>query len=421
MNFQKVTIASFLVVSFSSQAIVQFQAGTPAKASEVNANFSELSDRVQVVETSTATVSGTVSDLAARIQAVEGKEGNNGDTDGYVSAKVNGVEMMVYSGSSYWLDSFSIKTNKGVSVVVDAEGYPSINTFHYESADCTGQPYFDNVLSKSNKDVGYTYPNPKLDGNTVIQYDGVSIYYTSSSSLQLVKLNYKSTGNPSSCSINSGTIIGSKVLPNDPNITGISSVPLIITGIGTNLTVTEEVGEGSGIPSGMLNVYASGVKIGTIPDWFVPDSADEAFFGVKLDSSPGQTVTMYKDGTYSGFNAGSNEYLYYLSEDCSGNAYVKVLNDYDKEWWSTTGTIKGPIKNNGLYYELSSEIYKISSGAKSKHSYSSGSCSSNTDSNKKGYKLATITTEPDLPIFTPPITIEGWEEETQYDSLLEAY
>ena len=205
-------------------------------------------------------------------------------------------------------------------------------------------------------------------------------------------------------------------MPNDPDITGIDSVPLIITGIGSDLKISStEIG----IPvAGSFNVYASGVKIGTTTR--LPNSVS-TYVSVKLDNYNQASITLYKNGTYNG-NIISSASLYFESSDCSGTPYYELADDADKEWWNTSLSTKTTIINQDSYYELSSQAYRVSVSFQSRKIYYNDTCSTFTyDGSNNAYKEATLTMSPAVPVFTPPITIEGYSEPTPYNSLPEAF
>ncbi len=380
-----------------------FTPNTPAKASEVNANFQDLSDKLNQVG------SGTPTD--------PGSSNNYDPYDGtyHVQAQVNGVDMTVITDYSY--ANYTIETPTKAYINVDVNGRAGSGLV-YESEDCTGQPYFVSYNNDIEEvTVGTTYLNPKLQSHISIAYDGTDLFYDSKDNF--VKLYYQSYTDhyygKGICQKRNGADIASKALLNDPAVTGISNYPLHITGVGSPITITAEVGDPANQTSGKFKVYAAGVKIGYTN--YKPRSGDQYIY-VYLDSNPTADINLYKDGTHRG-GVGPVRF-YYPSPDCIGNAYAEVLEEYDTLWWSSKSTSEGSIVTNGdNYYKLGNTIYKMSNGYQS--ILSNGTCG-NTSSNsyRNGYRLATQTSNPYPDTFATPITIEGYEEEVQYDALGEA-
>jgi hypothetical protein len=383
-----------------------FTANTPAKASEVNSNFQSLSNKITTLE-------GDVSNIVSG-----GSNGDNYDPyDGtyHVSAQVNGVDMTVITDYNY--NYYKIETPTKEYININHNGTTS-NILYYASEDCTGQPYFNFEYDTDNITTGTTYLNPKLQSHVKIAYAGTNLFYDSKNNF--VKLYYQSHTDydyKGGCVKNNGAKIVSEALPNNPAITGISGYPLHITGVGSPITVIGEVGDPANQTYGKFKVYAAGVKIGYTNS--KPDYGDE-YIRVYLDTNPITSTSVYKDGTYSG--GVSSKIFYYPSTDCTGNAYAEVLKEYDTLWWSSNSTNEGYIVTNAdNYFRLGDTIYKMSNGYQSTSRSYDGYCS-NTSSNsyKNGYRLATQISNPNPDSFATPITIEGYEEEVQYDALGEA-
>lgn len=372
MNLQFLTVALVLALPISAQA------GGPSAFN--GQSFSALNERLQALE-----------------------------NDGHVTAMVNGVEMKVNSAMPGY---YEVITPTGVLVPVDENGYPTSSALYYASDDCTGTPYIRELALDEKKNPGESYTNPNLTDAVQIAYDGASVYYSRRE--DFVKLNFNSQYNVSyhKCFSFSGTDVAHRALPNDPAITGITSFPLLITGAGTPITISAEVGEK---PVNDKIVYANGVRIGQAS--YIPTGPDVGI-QVKLDAYPDEWIVLYKDGSYTGLSFGNQAVLYYPTADCSGMPYVRVLNDFDREWWDSTKTMEGPVVNNGDYYELSEEIYRMPpSGYKSRRYASFDACLQPNDSGKFGYKKAIQTAQPDLPVFTPPITVKGLADDTTYEAL----
>ena len=402
----KKTLSIVLMGLISTASLAEvpntFVSGEVATAAKFNENFTSLSDEIDDVK-------AAVSNLTSGA----GSSSGGSNSDGSVIAKVNGVDMRV---SSTQLGVYSIVTPTGKTISVNAEGYPQHYTLIYESNNCTGQAYFEHYQLDLEKTAGHVFANPKLSTGISVVFSDGSIGYSLNNTF--TKVNYRSRyfgPGSDSCSSYSGTGIAAKVLPNEPGITGINSLPLIISGIGSELKISStEVGTPV---TGSFNVYASGMKIGTTARH--PYSVSNGFY-VKLDGFNQASITLYKDGSYSG-NIVSAATLYYQLADCSGDPYYLLAYDADKNWWNTTLSAKSTITNNGNYYGLSSQAYKVSQAFGSRK-FSSGSCSnSTTDGSNNAYQQATLTNSPVVPIFTPPITIEGYSEPTPYSSLPVAF
>ena len=384
-----------------------FVDGTAASAGEVNANFDAVES---AVNDNDVRINSNFSQLDSRLKEIEGRSS-------YLTAQVNGVDMQV---SSHTVGLYSVITPTGLSLTVNTEGYPLENWLYFESNDCSGQPYIKPFQLDSSKPVGYTYPNPKLNNSISVVYDGTSVYY--SDTVEIVKLHYQSQLIPDTgCTKLSETIIAMKALSNNATVTGIMSFPLIITGVGSNLVITTEVGSPAAGTQGEYVVYASGVRIGTT-NFSKPESASYSIPSVKLDAYPGEVISLYKDGSYSGFTRVLPRTFYYINANCAGDPYAEVLANYDTYWWDTSFPtyISGIIQNNGSYYELSSEVYKMSLGAQSYRKDGTG-CISVPTPGHYGYKRAILTTPVDFPVFTPPITVDGWSEGTLYYNVPEAF
>lgn len=380
-----------------------FVDGTAASAGEVNANFDAIES---AVNDNDVRISSDFSELDNRLKGIE-------ESNSYITAQIIGVDMQVSSQS---IGLYSVITPTGLSLTVNTEGYPIQNQLYFESNDCSGQPYIKSFQLDSSKPVGYMYPNPKVNNSISIVYDGTNVYH--SDTVEIIKLHYQSQLIPDTgCTKSSEAIIAMKALINDVAVTGITSFPLIITGVGSDLVITTEVGVPAGVSQEEYVVYASGVRIGvthTKPVYSIRD--------VELDAYPGETINILKDGSYGGFTRVLSSTLYYPGGNCTGEPYVEVLPNYDTSWWSPNSTDyrSGIIQNNGSYYELSSEIYKMSQGAQSYRKSATG-CISVSSTILFGYKRAILTNPVDFPVFIPPITADGFDEGILYDNVPEAF
>lgn len=379
-----------------------FVAGEVATAAKFNENFISLSNEIDEVRSSVSSISD---------------EPGNSSPDGSVIAKVNGVDMRV---SSVLLGMYNIVTPTGKTISVSADGYPASTTLVYESQDCTGQAYLSHYQFSEfiTKTPGHVFANPKISSTVSVVYSNDELGYSSNDTL--TKINYRSIDYGSSsigCYSSTGTYLASKILPNDPEITGIDSVPLIISGIGSELSISPtEIGTPS---VGSFNVYANGTKIGTTRSLPNANGPESSIYVALEGDYLGSTIYLYKDGTYRGYDDVNTSNLLYLSNSCTGNAYVKVINNGVENFLDTSKISVKLVKNNNSYYELSSEAYRTNSTSGSYRSYSNGQCYTNSTnfSRVAAYKIATLTDAPAVPVFTPPITIEGYEEPTPHNLL----
>ncbi len=392
-----------------------FVSGDIATAEAFNQNFQSLDSRVNSLEAEAI-------NIKAQVDSLESNSNNSGEggstsataTDGYITASVNGTPMKVHSST---IGYYSVITPTGFTLLVDVEGYPTSSTVYFENSDCVGQPYSGQHAIRAEhtrgKPIGYVFANPLISSLTDLALVGGSVYYTQKS--ELIKLNYKSMLSGENCHNSNGLAAVFKMLPNNKEVTGIESFPLVISGVGSPLIISEEVGEPT---TGSFNVYAGGVKIGTT-DYHPNRSSGFDAVRVKLDGYSNKTVTLYKDGTYIGGDFSSNKHLYYTDASCSGTAYVEVLSNGVTHWWSQDQLGTQIVNNNGNYHSLSEQVYRPSTTAGSRKSYSDGSCykSSTVLNANGGYKVASLTDAPNIPVFSLPITIEGYTEPTPINSL----
>lgn len=394
----KLQLFILMAFSWSAHGIVTFQSGDIATAEDFNANFQELKE-----ETSSNTAS--IEDI---------KSNSFSKTDaGRVTALVNGETRDVYAVNP----SYNMVYVGQSTVIVGADGeLPWESQSYYESSDCTGQPYIPVHYIDLEKPIGEEFINPKVSSITNFHKIGDEAYYDTGS--PLVKLHYQSVRYSSGCSITSSMIAAVPAYLNDPDVTGIT-FPLVISGVGTTFSFTEEVGT---IPDNAttgthFEIYANGVNIGYSK--YLPSSA-ESYISVYLYDNQDDQIYLYKDGTYSGYDNGSSEYLHYESNDCSGQPYVKVLENAATKWWDENKLSETVVKNNDDFYNLSNQIYKFPNGSQSYKYYSSDSCRTIESTNQSGYKKAISTTSPAVPVFEPPIVIEGYTEPTNYNELPDA-
>ena len=381
-----------------------FVAGEVATAAKFNENFKALSDDIDDIKSS---INSSTNDGTTII-----------NSDGSIMVTVNGVRMKVNNGATNY---YLITTPTGLTLAVNANGEPTSRELIYGSNDCSGDAYYPLYALRSfiNEPVDYIFTNPTFIKHkpTIIYSEDEGLGYTYED--ELIKVNYNSIKNANgTCYASSSTELASKFIANDTSITGINSIPLIITGGGSKLKIQSEVGDAQPIATGEMNVYADGIKIGTTT--YYPNSVTDSV-RVKLDDFDQKTITLYKDGSYDGLNVTSAN-LYFTDENCTEDAYYLLASDPDKYWWDTTLSSVSYIENNDNYYTLSSQAFRVSKPFKSRKSSYGGSCFSSTfEVENKAYKKATLTNAPEIPIINPPITIDGYTEPTSYDSLPEAF
>lgn len=383
------------VISYSAQSLVTFQGGDIATAEDFNANFQENKDLIITNATS--------------IEKLKANSLSQEDV-GQVTALVNGIERKI---TSHALGYTTVRVDQ-TNIVIGLNGELAFDaSSYYESENCSGQPYIPVHYINIDKSIGEDFINPKLGASTSFhKLNGEPFYDVGS---PLVKLHYKSSSYNSNCSALKGSTIAVPAYPNDPDVTGVS-FPLIISGVGTRFSIDNEIG--AAIPNGQYEVYANGVSIGfttRTPIYYVD------VIQVKLYDYDNATINLFKDGSYTGYVDGYSETLYYESTDCSTQPYVSSLINQSTSWWNADNLTSRVIKNHGVFYILSPEAYKFPNGSKSfLQSYSDSECTELSSTDNIGYQKATLTTAPSVPVFEPPITIEGYSEPTQYDQLPDA-
>lgn len=396
----------FLISNITLAAVPNtFKSGDLATAKAFNENFQSIDLNIESINSELITLKGQVSEKSG-----EGEDKNL--KAGYISAEVNGVVMQV---SSSMLGHYSIITPKGHTVSVDIEGNPSVSWIYYESNDCSGEAFYsiyqitNSVISNEQ---GYTFSNPKLSTDLSIIYDGTNILYSLNN--EIIKLNYSSGFIGGKCHITKGTSAVTRLIANDSEVTGIESFPLIISGVGSTVSISEEIGEDF---VGTYKVFANGTYIGETDR--KPDRASD-YISVKLTNYNNKNITLYKDGTYSGGGFFSSKTLYFVGSDCTGASYVKVLDDSNRNWWNANLLDFDYIMNDDKYYTLSTQVYRAPASVGSyRNYYNSGVCSNSSTAldMDAGYQIATETPNIDIPSFTTPITVEGYSEPTQINSL----
>lgn len=366
-------------------ALEIFESGEIATAKAFNDNFSELDGKINQLQNS----------------------------HGWLKRVVNGVEMRV---SSARYGNYGLQTDKGVSATINEDGYPVGQFIYYEQNNCTGDAYYS-VNFTDNKSLNHLYVAKRLSPRQVA-YDGSQLLMTDET--EVVKLHSQSRRINGECSNTKTTEIAFKLIANDQKITGFpNNLPYVIQGNEVQLKLTKVVGSSSsgGTTLKTRNVYANGTKIGTVN--YLPKTASHSLSGVSLTGYEGFSVTLYKDGSYTGLNLIKEDEVSFISAGCTGTPYLEVLDNFDQKWWYSDRLNRIIIKNNGKFYQQSEQLYKMSAGAKSER-WNSGSCFSRSGTKKNAYRRLTETSAPDMPTFTAPITWDDFVPVTEYGSLPEA-
>ena len=191
-----------------------FQAGTPARASEVNENFTAVEASV---DDNAANISANATNIQTNTDAIAASSLGGGITvfaqgvsiGRLVSGVQNTDQMTIVSdaGFVYIMSTRSANTYLGPSVVV-----------YFSELDCTGAAYV-----RDRAGIGAW----SMDVGNVVRSDGgtpVSAYYTPRGSAQVLGTPYASFAQNNSCTNGSGTHSLFAVFPNDEAITGVSSV-----------------------------------------------------------------------------------------------------------------------------------------------------------------------------------------------------
>jgi hypothetical protein len=367
-----------LLATSQANALVEFHTGEVVTASDMNGNFKELEEKIKAPA------------------AFEPNALANGEPV-YVQSYSTGSYGLTYSDNNY--------------IYIFAEGYPRISVFYFEESGCTGSAYLQEHSIPKDAEIGVEFLNPLMSTREAYSYDGVNLYKGTSETK--VRLNYKSMSRSGVCSPAEGVTIAAQAIP-----TRDLTLPISITEIGTSLIVSEVVGtepEVEEIQS--ANVYANGVFIGVTN--YVPNK----FYSLRvtLKEYNQQTISLRKDGTYYGFDNGGfpSRSLYYLDQNCVGNAYVKTR-DHLTYFWDIQPGAQSALKNGTKYYTAEGQYYNASSGVASRRN-NDGSCYSFDYDNRQHetdiFQIATETDNPELiaPVLEPPITIDGWYPVQQND------
>jgi len=403
MRFQFFLLLAF---SWSAHGLVTFQSGDVATAEDFNSNFQELKD--EAISNTTA------------IEDIKSNSFSKADA-GRITALVNGETREV----STFSPSYNMVYIGQNTVMVGADGeLPWGSQSYYESSDCTGQPYISVNHIDLTKPIGEEFVNPQVSSKTNFHKIGGEAYYETGS--PLVKLHHKSLSTAGNdCFNSSGTIAAVPAYPNNPDLTGIS-FPIIISGVGTSFSITEEVGvaaESGGGGSGNYKVYGDGVEFGFITS--LPNGPVSSLSVTLIDYNQ-QVITVYSDGTYSGFNNGGSfsRDMYFKSADCMGTGYFPYL-PKTYAWWDIEEVEYRLFKNGFSYYTTGGQLYLMTSAPMSYKLADTGICSNSVSgvgsTGEYTYREAELTANPELtaPVINVPITIEGWNPAVTYQDLPE--
>ena len=337
------------------------------------------------------------------------------DFSPYQNRMVNGVEMRVGQVNGFGYATYI--SAKGLELEIDEDGFPggeSSDDIYFSERNCQGTKYLDSGFSGA-YEIGHTYAAVKTSG--IVTHVEGRLYMAMST--DIIKLNAKSVlTSYQGCRNAVDTKYVFELLPNDPAITGFpNDFPYVVDG-SDSLKLTEEVGTASfNTGVGSAAVYANGERIGVLTQAHEDEGVS---IQVRLDGYGNKSITLYKDGSYSGFRSPPASVLYFSQANCLGHAYHKVLDDYSKEWWFPSALSDNQVMNNGKYYNQSQQVYKMTDGPESSRSESGVCRSENGMDAKLGYVRLIETAVPERPVFTPPITWDDQPVSADYESLQEA-
>jgi hypothetical protein len=202
MNTSKIFISAFVVLLSSSvfgqtQVPNTFQSGQPARAAEVNANFSELENAVN--QNASDIVANTAS-----IQAIGSPRVLDGGD--------NEIGRLISIGENHW--SIEVITQQGYLITVSTrDGKINTGLLFFASFDCTGTPHIDSTFFGGY--VAITYDVTGVPGLSYIDKNSVPLTNFLSNSFIF---------GAGGCSVaTSGGTTVFPILPNDPTVTGVST------------------------------------------------------------------------------------------------------------------------------------------------------------------------------------------------------
>ncbi len=194
---KSLVIASPLAMAGPVNVPNDFTAGTPARAAEVNGNFS-------AIETAVNDNDSRILDNATAIQTGLSPvvlDGNDVEIGQLVSIGENHISIEVITPQGYLLN---LAPNPGIQPV------NSLVSLFFTSSDCTGTAYA--VLTFG----GYVISSYDLTGVP-------SLYYVDKNSAPVSGLSFASMTTSGGCSVVAYVSSGFPVLPNDSTVTGVST------------------------------------------------------------------------------------------------------------------------------------------------------------------------------------------------------
>jgi hypothetical protein len=392
--------AGLLSLAINAQALKEFETGDIVTAADINGNFSELDEKIE-----------------------SGKEDLIALVNGQLftpNALANGEPARV---TSYYSGYYTVDLGLGGTIAIRSDGYPATAiTLYYASGDCSGQGYLTEYYIPTESEIGEELLNPNIPGYNPYYWDGETVYKGREE--VKVGLHYQSRGNPTGCQAYTGYMIASALIESND-----FTFPLAITAIGEPLIVSEVIGgpsENEGPTE--YGVYADGEYIGTTSS--LP--TNQTWISVTLSGYGGETISVRADGSHYGFSVPGADIttseLFYMSPSCVGTAYkftqIRLYDFVDIAPYEETSVVN--IKNGDQYYEYGGTGYRAGHGTSGSYRTNSGHCYAKTYEDTAGYNdvyyIATEVESPDpveVPVFSPPITIEGWDPLT-YSELEEA-
>ncbi len=193
-----------------------FQSGQPARAAEVNANFSAVEtgindndNRIMNNETditnNSATISSNTATIAAANAAIQSQLGPV-----VLDGNGNEIGLLVSIGENHL--NFEVITQQGYLFSVSPrDGRTMVGPLYFASSDCTGTGYTDASFFN-----GYVVSLWDLTGV-------LSLYYVDKNSVPLTNFSVASVSTPGGCIVQAGPSVVYPVLLNDPTVTGIST------------------------------------------------------------------------------------------------------------------------------------------------------------------------------------------------------
>jgi hypothetical protein len=224
------TIGLFLITTASAQTEVphNFQAGMPARAAEVNANFDALEG---AIDQNANAISSNAGNITSNTTAIAVNTGNVSDNATAIASLASGGGIAVFSqGVSIGRlvfptnDDFWLISDKGywfrVPMIATGDYLTQAGGFVYTATDCAGQAYVTGVTDNINDAVmkfGMVFSAP---GSDLV---GFSAYYVPRNTGEYIEINYSSRrGNNGVCNNENAINYGWAAYPNDEAITGVS-------------------------------------------------------------------------------------------------------------------------------------------------------------------------------------------------------